>query len=298
MTMSSQWFVKKPNETRRGPLTDAELKRQALNGELARTDLIWCEGLDMAIPAGGLPGLFPPPPRVAESPAPVEPSRVPEPPPLKTDAQTNVTETKEGEEDIFSWYRPGDPRAPLLVNWLDLWQFVHMIGRRHKRLFTLIPMIATPVFGLLLGAASTFVPLVLVNYIVIIGAGIAFGEGIYECFRLGNGGRFLEGSAKFRAILFGLAAALVAGYFYTVGILLVDEKLGKDMAMSQCFMPWNIVYYVQTKSQALVVAGFTDIDKMKPQFIWNCLMIGAEYLILLLVVTTSAGGGRRDVKKS
>lgn len=161
-----------------------------------------------------------------------------------------------------------------------------------------MPMIATPVFGLLLGAASTFVPLVLVNYIVIIGAGIAFGEGIYECFRLENGGRFLEKKAKTRAILFGLTAALVAGYFYTVGALFVDEKLGKDIALFHYFMPWNIVYYVQMKSQALVVAGFTDIDKMRPQFIWNCLMIGAEYLILLLAVTTSSGGGRRDVKKS
>ena len=290
----SQWFTKRPNEERRGPFSDEQLRRQAESGELRQSDLVWCEGLEMALPAVRIPGLFPPPPPVP----PERNARQTSQDAVVPAARTDVEHTE--EEDVFSWYRPGDSRAPIIVNWLEFWQFVHSIGSRNKRLYYVMPVAAALPLGLLLGVVTSFVPLVLLNYVIIVGVGIVFGESIYECIRLKNGGKLLDKELKFHAALFGFAAALVFGYFYTVGGFFTDMNragFGRNISTISYFLPWNIVYYIQAKSQSMVVARFTDLDKTGPQFVINCIMIAVEYLLLILIVTVSARGGKREIQE-
>lgn len=284
-----QWFTKKPNDERRGPFSEGELRRQALSGDLARTDLIWCEGLEMAIPAASWPGLFPPP-----TPMP-QPIAVPQP---ERPAPQSVQEQEE-EEDVFSWYRPGDSRAPITVNAMPFWQFVHSIGRRNKRFYTLLPLIAAVPLGLIVGAVTSFMPLVVINYIVVIGLAVVFGESVYECRRLKGGGRPLEGSQKTQAKLFGAVAALVLAYFYTVGGFFTDMSRaghGGDVSAVGYFLPWNVAWYLYIKLQYMVVAKFTQTGSASPSWFLNGLTIGLEYLFLIGVAVTVSGGGKREAE--
>lgn len=57
MTSDKIWWYAKGNK-RHGPLTAAELKAMAANGQLAATDRVWKEGLENWVPASSVQRLF------------------------------------------------------------------------------------------------------------------------------------------------------------------------------------------------------------------------------------------------
>jgi hypothetical protein len=81
---SVEWYYARDNK-QHGPVSAAELRQLATRGELAPTDLVWCEKLDSWTPARKVGGLFeegaaapPPPPTPAKAPPkPAPPAEAP-----------------------------------------------------------------------------------------------------------------------------------------------------------------------------------------------------------------------------
>ena len=55
--MSNEWYYFK-GENRIGPLSSQQLKAISLDGTLDRSDTVWKEGMEKAVPAEKLKGLF------------------------------------------------------------------------------------------------------------------------------------------------------------------------------------------------------------------------------------------------
>ena len=93
---SVEWYYAKDNK-QHGPVSAAELRQLATRGEIAPTDLVWCEKLDTWTPARKVGGLFdegaaapPPPPSSGEAPpkpAPPKPAPPGEAPPVFAKSQ-------------------------------------------------------------------------------------------------------------------------------------------------------------------------------------------------------------------
>ncbi len=116
---------------KRGPVSEADLKRLAASGKLKPSDMIWKEGMAKWVPAGSMKGLFP----AAQAPA----KTLPPPPPAK--AAPPVTS---GASEIVETV-PAPAKAPLRERAMGLFS-------RVKRLWQ--PLKTPAKVGIIGGAAA------------------------------------------------------------------------------------------------------------------------------------------------
>ncbi|MDR2117465.1 MAG: DUF4339 domain-containing protein [Planctomycetaceae bacterium] len=322
--MPSQWFTKRQNEDKRGPFSDSELKHLAHTGKLLATDFVWREGMSQAVPALKIKGLFPETQSV--TPPPVPPQMVSDlgsPPslvdPNNFDAlvaglvptQQNVTnyvpkravskenETiyqKEETNDVFSWYRPGDPRAPLLVNSITFWRAIHAIGSKNNAFYFLLPIIVAIPFGFLLGIIDTLIPFFYINWLILFIVCLGFGEAIFQCFRLAGI------NIKLFSMAYGFLISLLTCYFFLAGGLWSAYNLnaGKDeppLSLRRVIMPSSIVWYVKIQAETMSIGKPGQIlvgQAPPPNRFLNYLFIFVGLFIIMLTMTAGSGGGRQN----
>jgi len=91
----AEWYYGKENK-QHGPVSAAELKRLAQQGQLRPSDLVWREGMDEWTPASKVRGLF-------EDAAPAPPAGAPAaPPPPPKPASPGVTPPRPAADDLFA----------------------------------------------------------------------------------------------------------------------------------------------------------------------------------------------------
>lgn len=302
--MASQWFTKRGQEEKLGPFGDAELKQRAVNGTLWPTDYVWREGMPQAVSASTIKGLFP-----QQSPV-----SLPTIDPNSFDAmlagQVPVQQTAgvytpnaaaqqaepETEEDVFTWYRPGDPRAPIMVKSVTFWRWVHSIGSKYKAFYFLLPvMIALP-FGFLLGAITAFNPFYALNWIAFFIFGCGFGEMIFQCFRLA------KIDARPLSIGYGVLVGLVVCYFFLAGecFNVYNRNAPKEsptLTPVGAVMPTTVAWYVKANAEAMTVGKITHSTRLEPNRYLNYLFIFGELGIILISVASGAGGGLPNAGK-
>ncbi|MDR0610048.1 MAG: DUF4339 domain-containing protein [Planctomycetaceae bacterium] len=333
--MSSQWFTKRTNEAQRGPFSDRELKQFAHTGELLATDLVWREGIPQAVPASKIKGLFPESQSVTPPPVPPQlTSSSVSPPPLvdpnnldaliaglvptqQVPTQHSVTgyvpnsaasrtvsrenekrnQKEKEDDDIFSWYRPGDPRTPILVNSITFWQAIHAIGSKNNAFYFLLPIIVAIPFGFLLGIINTLIPFFIINWLISIIVCLGFGEAIFQCFRLAGI------KIKLFSIGYGFLIGLLTCYFFLAGGLFCAYNLHKEkeeppLSLVRTIMPSSIVWYVKTQADTMSIGKPGQILLGKsppPNRFRNYLFIFVDLFIIVLVISAGAGGGRQNV---
>lgn len=321
--MPSQWFTKKPNEDKRGPFSDSELKHFARTGELLVTDLVWREGMPQAVPASKIKGLFPESQSIIPPPVPPQiiSSSVSPPPlvdPSNFDAlvaglvltqqiptQQSVTgyvpnrtasravskEDDDDENDVFSWYRPGDPRAPILVNSVTFWRAIHAIGSKNKALYFLLPIIVAIPFGFLFGIINAIIPIFIINWLILFVVCAGFGEAIFQCFRLAGV------NVKLFSIGYGFLIGLLTCYFFLAGGLFTGYNLnvGKEeppLSLIQSAMPNSIVWYVKTQAETMSIGKYGR--RTPPNRYINYSFMFIDLFIIVLTISAGAGGGRQN----
>jgi hypothetical protein len=315
--MSSQWFTQRPNEEKRGPFSDSELKQLARNGELLATDFVWREGMSQAVPASKIKGLF------QETPPPVPPVTLPPLPPPLVDPNnfdalvaglvpTQQTATnyvpnssarnrnekenqqKETNDDVFSWYRPGDPRAPVVVNWRTFWQAVHAVGSKNKAFYFLLPVIVVVPLAFLLGIINAVIPFFFINWIILFVVCGGFGEAIFECFRLAGINN------KFLSMGYGVLCGLLTCYFFLAGGLFCDYNryVSKDdppLGVIRSTMPNSVIWYVQMKAETMTIKKVTHHGSPPPNRFFNYMSMSIDLFIIVMMMSAGAGGGRQNI---
>ena len=299
--MLTQWFTKKPNEEKQGPFSNGELRQRAASGALQPSDLVWREGMSNAVPAHNLQGLFPAPQPLPSATSDLNSfldnlvaasQSATEYTPGQSSYTPRAAAPVEKEEDVFSWYRPGDSRAPLLVNWQGFWQMVHALGSKVKAVYFLLPLVIALPLGVVLGAITSFIPFVFINWIILGAVGIGFGEVIFQCFRL-------AGQNKLLSIGYGLLMGLVVVYFYLAGGLYTDYNryVGKDgpgISLVQAAQPRSVIWYVNLKTQTMVVGKYpSQLRDGRPNRFLNYGLVLFELGFILLAVGSGASGGRQ-----
>ncbi|MDR2757339.1 MAG: DUF4339 domain-containing protein [Planctomycetaceae bacterium] len=309
--MPSQWFTKRSNEDRRGPFSDGELKQFARTGELLATDFVWREGMPQAVPASKIKGLFPQSQQV--TPPPVSPLPLVDPNDFDAliaglvPTQQNVTsyvpnsiakvaqerngekKQKEDENDVFSWYRPGDPRAPIVVNSITFWRAIHAIGSKNKAFYFLLPIIVAIPFGFLFGVINAIIPIFIINWLILFVVCAGFGEAIFQCFRLAGI------NVKLFSIGYGFLIGLLTCYFFLAGGLFTDYNLNvkkeePPLGLMRAVMPDSIVWYVKTKAETMSIVRRGA--HLSPNRYLNYCFIFVDLFIIVLMTSAGAGGGR------
>lgn len=297
--MSSQWYTKKPDREKQGPFSDGELKQQALNGTLLQSDLIWREGMPTAVPAGSFQGLFATPNlnSLLDNLVPLTQTATG----YTSNASTPSSYTpraaavEEEEEDVFSWYRPGDSRAPIIVNWIGFWQFVHSLGSKNKAIYFLLPIAVAIPLGALLGFLTSYIPLVFVNWILVFAASFAVGEAIFQGFRLAGH------ENKMVSTVYGGGVGTIIIYFFLAGGLYTDynryrDKTDPPLGVLEAMNPVMQKRYIRLKAESMVVSKYTsDLKNGKAVPVMNYLFILAEFGAILLGACCGANGGRQDL---
>jgi hypothetical protein len=323
--MPSQWFTKKLNEDKRGPFSDKELKDRVCSGELLATDLVWREGMPQAVPALKLKGLFPktqpvtPPPlpstmvdpnsfdALVSGLVPIQSNAAYTPNSTVKNSDNIVSKTgqdagkrvEEKEEDIFTWYRPGDSRAPITVNWVGFWQLVHSIGSKNKAFYFLLPIIVAVPLGFVLGMLTSLIPFFFINWIGLFVVCIGFGEAIFQCFRLAGI------NVKLFSMGYGFLIGLLVCYFFLAGGLFTDynrnaEKDDPPLGF-RTVLPENLIWYINTKAETMSVGKIHQImsdNAPRPNRFFNYIFIFADLFIIVMMVSAGSGGGRQNVQNN
>ncbi|MDR1270483.1 MAG: DUF4339 domain-containing protein [Planctomycetaceae bacterium] len=321
--MSSQWFTKKPNEEKRGPFSDNELKQLTRTGKLLATDFVWREGMSQAVPASKIKGLFQKTPPVIPPPVTLPPPTSPPlPPPLvdpnNLDAliaglvptQQNVTgyvpnstaqnrnekeNQQEESDDVFSWYRSGDSRAPILVNSITFWQAIHAVGSKNKAFYFLLPIIVVIPLGFLLGIINSLIPFFFINWIILFVVSAGVGEAVFQCFRLAGVHN------KFFSMGYGFLCGLLTCYFFLAGGLFCDYNRNTDkddppLSVIRAAMLDSIIWYVKMKSETMSITKHVLHGKpLPPNRFLNYAFIFVDLLIIVLMMSAASGGGRQNV---
>jgi hypothetical protein len=324
--MSSQWFTKKPNEEKRGPFSDSELKQLARNGKLLATDFVWREGMSQAVPASKIKGLFRETPPVISppTPPPIASSPLPTPPPLvdpnnldaliaglvpiqksatsyvPNSAARNKNEKENPHEetnDVFSWYRSGDPRAPIAVNWVAFWQAIHAIGSKNKAFYFLLPIIVAIPLGFLLGIINSLIPFFLINWIILFVVCGSFGEAVFQCFRLAGVNN------KLLSMGYGFLCGLLTCYFFLAGGLLGTYNLNAakedpPLGVIRSIMPNSVIWFVKMKSETMSITKpgrMLSGRSLPPNRFLNYAFIFSDLFIIVMMMSAGAGGGRQNI---
>jgi hypothetical protein len=304
------------------------LKQLARTGQLLATDFVWREGMSQAVSASKIKGLFQKtPPVIPPSKTPPQlppntlpPLPIPLPPPLvdpnSLDAlvaglvptQQSVTNyapnsaarnrsEKENQpaetEDVFSWYRRGDSRAPILVNSIIFWRAVHAVGSKNKAFYFLLPIIVAIPFGFLFGIINSLIPFFFINWIILFIVCAGFGEAIFQCFRLAGI------SNKFLSMGYGFLCGLLTCYFFLAGGLFCDynrtaTKDDPPLGVIRTVMPDSVIWYVKMKAETMSVGKLSHSKPLPPNRFSNYLYIFIEFFLIVFSISASSGGGRQN----
>jgi hypothetical protein len=315
--MSSQWFTKKPNEEKRGPFSDNELKQRADSGELLTTDFVWRKGMSQAVSASKIKGLFQKAtpvisPSAASSPltdsnnldALIAAGLVPTQQNVSTyvpkgTAQNSNEKENQHEEsnDVFNWYRSGDSRAPILVNSITFWRAIHAVGSKNKAFYFLLPIIVVIPLGFLLGIINSLIPFFFINWIILFIVSAGVGEAIFQCFRL-SGFR-----NKICSMGYGFLSGLLTFYFFLAGGLFCDynrytDKDDPPLGVIRAAMPKSVIWYVKMKSETMSIVKPGQMLRGKalpPNRFLNYAFISVDLLIIVMMMSAASGGGRQNV---
>jgi hypothetical protein len=300
------WFYTDNNGNKIGPMTNAQLATLVRQGIVVPETLLETDTGHKG-KAGQVKGLF-----VAKpvAPPPVQPladtdnldalldslAQTPQETYVPNSAvATTRQRSKKKEGDIFTWYRPGDPRAPFGCNYLFLWQAIHAIGSKCKAFYFVLPLLVAVPLGFILGLVTSLIPFVLINWLILFVVCACFGTAIFECFRLAGI------NVKLLSMGYGFLIGLLVGYFYFAGGLLsnYNRNAAKDtppLGIVQAITPSNVVWYVKTTAETMQIgkAGQVLMDNAPPpnRFL-NYLFIFIDLIVIVVMVCAGSGGGRQ-----